>query len=97
MDVVLDASVALTWCFRNQATPATSLLFESAVAGSKMFVPAHWPSEILTGLTRAAQSGRLDDDRVDTLLAQLPALDLAVDLQPMQTQWEQSLWFARTG
>jgi predicted nucleic acid-binding protein len=91
MDVVLDASGALPWCFRDEASPATDQLFEMALAGVRLFVPAHWPTEILSSLTKAARLGRLDDTRVNSFLEQLPSFEIVVDLEPMSRLWAQCL------
>jgi predicted nucleic acid-binding protein len=84
---VLDASAALPWCFRDEATRQTDSLLALVAAGERVFVPSHWPSEILNGLTRAVRRGRLDDPSVDRFLRILVAYDIVVDALPIIEQW----------
>jgi len=92
---VLDASAALPWCFRDEATPETDLLQARAASGERIVVPAHWPAEILSGVTRAARRGRLDDPSVDAFLDALPLYDIMVDARPMAEQWSDALQLTR--
>ena len=71
---VVDASVALAWCFVDEASPAADAALgrlerEEAVA------PAIWPLEVANGLRTAERRGRLDQDdmpRMRELLLSLP-------------------------
>ena len=42
---MLDASIALTWCFEDEATPATRDLLRRLIAETAS-VPSIWPIEI---------------------------------------------------
>jgi predicted nucleic acid-binding protein len=88
---VLDASSALPWCFRDEATPETDSLLSRATAGERIYVPAHWPAEMLSGLTRAARRGRVDDPAVDRFLSLFPAYNIAVDAGAFQSRWNEAL------
>jgi predicted nucleic acid-binding protein len=55
---VLDCSLALAWCFSDEATPATLAMQERLYADSAA-VPALWPLEIANGLLTAMRRGRL--------------------------------------
>jgi predicted nucleic acid-binding protein len=93
--MVLDASAALPWCFRDEASPETDLLFQMASDGALFHVPAHWPTEMLGGLTRAARRGRLDPAQIDRFLQQLPGFNILVDLQPIASLWSETLPLVR--
>ena len=72
--VVVDASVALAWCFPDEASNyADGVLV--ALEGKKILVPAVWSLEIanaiLTG-ERQKRLGQLEVQRFITLLASLP-------------------------
>jgi hypothetical protein len=41
---VVDASVALAWCFEDEATNWTEEFLERLRQGDRIIVPAHWPS-----------------------------------------------------
>lgn len=95
MAFVLDASAALPWCFRDEATPETESLQARAATGERIVVPAHWPAEILSGATRAARRRRLDNPAVDAFLAALPLYDIMIDARPMAEQWSDALQLTR--
>ena len=56
---VLDNSVALTWCFEDERTPATKALLER-VGEAGATAPALWPLEALNGLLVAERRRRLN-------------------------------------
>jgi predicted nucleic acid-binding protein len=91
MAFVLDASAALPWCFRDEATAQTDLFLARAIRGERIYVPAHWAVEILNGLTRAMRRGRVHPAEVDFFLGWLPDFDIVVDLQPIEPQWAEAL------
>ena len=91
MAFVLDASAALPWCFLDEATTQSNHLLDQAVTGERVYVPAHWPMEVLNGLTRASRRGRLDDPSVVTFLATLVALDIVVEELSISEQWSEAL------
>ena len=47
--VVLDASVALAWCFPDEQSPYADQVLQ-ALEGRSVLVPAIWPLEIANGL-----------------------------------------------
>ena len=49
MSFVLDNSVALTWCFEDERTPATTALLVQ-IGESGALAPGLWPLEALNGL-----------------------------------------------
>lgn len=58
-----------------------------AAAGERIQVPAHWATEVLNGVTRAARRGRLDDRAVSLFLDLLPVFNLVVDQRSLPEQW----------
>ena len=96
MAFVLDASLALAWCFKDQATAASSELLARAQANETIFVPAHWPAEILNALSRAVRRGRIEDATADVFLQLLPAFDIVVDEYPIASWWTETIEITRT-
>jgi len=92
---VLDASSALPWCFRDEATAETDALLARATDGERIYVPAHWPAEMLSGLTRAARRGRVDDPGVDRFLSLFPVYNIVVDAGEFQSRWNDALPLVR--
>ena len=81
MTFVLDASIALAWCFDDESSPAADVVLdrlerEGAVA------PAHWPLEVANALRTAEARGRLGPSDVVRLRALLTALP--VELAPVE-------------
>lgn len=56
---VTDASVALAWCFEDEASALADQLLDRLRRGDKAVVPAHWPAEILNGLLVAERRSRI--------------------------------------
>lgn len=72
---VLDCSVAIAWCFEDEASPATDALLD-AVARHGAVVPALWPVELANTLRSGLRRQRIDPARLAAVLAQLARLDL---------------------
>ena len=76
--LVLDASVALAWCFGDESTPATwSVLqrLESEVG----HVPSLFPLEVVNILGLAERKERITAARTTEFLALLDSLPLEID------------------
>ena len=50
--LVLDASTALSWCFRDERTPGDMAVLERSSA-THAAVPSVWPLELANALVRA--------------------------------------------
>ena len=57
MSLVVDSSVALTWCFEGEHTPATIALLDR-VAEAGAMAQTLWPLEVLNGLIMVERRGR---------------------------------------
>ena len=77
-DLVLDASVALAWCFDNEATTATDLVLER-LATETAKVPAIWPVEVANALAVSERRRRLTPARTAEFIALLETLVIEVD------------------
>ena len=81
---VLDSSVALTWCFTDEATPATSALLDRIKIDAAV-VPSLWYLEITNVLALAERKGRLLPDKLVEFSELVSRLNLDIDLQsPLQ-------------
>jgi predicted nucleic acid-binding protein len=56
---VVDASVALAWCFADEASLAADVALER-LEREEAIAPAIWPLEVANGLRTAERRGRLD-------------------------------------
>jgi len=85
---VLDASVALSWAFRDEFGPYSRAVLE-ALAEAEAFVPSIWPLEVGNGLLVAERRRRLtraDVSQFVTLIQQLPIIIESVALEQGLTQ-----------
>jgi predicted nucleic acid-binding protein len=57
-DLVIDASVALSWCFRNEATAAGDRVLER-LANETASVPAIWHLEVANVLVLSERRRRI--------------------------------------
>ena len=86
MSFVLDNSVALTWCFEDERTAATTALLEQ-LGESGARAPMIWPLEALNGLLVAERRGRLDAGRRQILAGFLRALPVKLDDETASQAW----------
>jgi predicted nucleic acid-binding protein len=83
---VVDSSVALTWCFEDERTPATTaLLHRTGETGA--LAPQHWPLEALNGLMMAERRRRLDATRRQHLVGFLRDLPITLDPETTIQVW----------
>lgn len=75
---VLDASVALAWCFDDEGTPAAWALLDR-LQHTPAFVPALWALEVGNILLGAEKRRRITQARSVEFLGILGALDIRVD------------------
>ena len=78
MEVVIDASVALAWCFRDERTEATATLLER-VQTDAAAVPSLWHLEVANVLALAERRGRITPAESTELIALLETLEIVVD------------------
>lgn len=84
-DFVLDCSIAVAWCFEDEAEPAVDALLDG-LKSSGGVVPALWPLEVTNVLLQAERRGRLSMAKVEDQLALLEALPIVVDT----TSWRRN-------
>ena len=77
-DIVLDASVALSWCFKNEATAAADRILER-LAAEAASVPVIWSLEMANVLVLGERRGRITPARTGEFIALLESLPIVVD------------------
>ncbi|HMN40700.1 MAG TPA: type II toxin-antitoxin system VapC family toxin [Phycisphaerales bacterium] len=86
MALVIDCSVAMTWCLRDEATPETDALLDRAVEET-FVVPSHWHLEVANTLSQARKRNRLTEEAVGSFIRDLASLPIEVD----ESTWKQAL------
>ena len=86
VSLVLDASIALAWCFADEQTAPIMAVLDRVVAdGAK--VPQLWPIEALNGLLTAERRGRIIGDMRRRLAGFLQDLPIAIDTETTVQLW----------
>jgi len=77
-DMVIDASLALAWCFKDELTEAATRLLEELQSGAAA-VPLLWPIEVANVLAIAERRKRITLAQRAQLIALLETLEIDVD------------------
>ena len=78
MSWIVDCSMAMAWCFEDEATERTELLLDRLEADPAV-VPLHWSLEVANVLRSAVRKGRLSEDNAAEKLMVLMSLPLRYD------------------
>ena len=92
---VLDASVAVAWCFEDEATEFTEGVLDLISAGAEALVPSIWPLEIANALLVAERRKRIALAKVTALLFRIAGLPISVRPTDPRHAFEQILPMAR--
>ena len=77
-ELVIDASVALAWCFSDERTEAAAGLLDRLAAGAAS-VPAIWHLEIANVLALSERRRRITPARSAEFITLLETLEIVVD------------------
>lgn len=91
---VVDASIALTWCFEDEASIGTDALFER-VRDDGAVVPALWHLEVSNVLLQAERRGRISRSDVAVRLGLIADLPISVDEETAARSMRETLALAR--
>lgn len=78
MSFVLDASLALAWCFEDEGGEYPVRVLE-ALGRSEAVVASLWTLEVSNGLLAAERRGRVESQQVTRVAQLLMALPIVVD------------------
>jgi predicted nucleic acid-binding protein len=92
---VIDASVALAWCFEDEATPDVDRILDS-VALNGALVPHLWKFELSNVLLQAERKGRITYAEIVSKLAMIEGLPIAIDEAGGSKAWKETLELARS-
>jgi predicted nucleic acid-binding protein len=91
---VLDASIALSWIFADEASPQTEALFER-VRDYGAVVPVIWYFEVANVVAHGERKKRLTSAQSTYLLSRLEQLPIDVDDQGRSRAFYETLQIAR--
>jgi predicted nucleic acid-binding protein len=92
---VLDASIALAWCFADEATPATDALLDR-LAEEEAVAPGLWRIEVANALVMAERRGRLSVAGLTRSVGLLQQLAVAIDPEGSERAFRELLDLARS-
>ncbi|HVS71281.1 MAG TPA: type II toxin-antitoxin system VapC family toxin [Phycisphaerae bacterium] len=75
---VVDCSVSMAWCFPDEASPFTNMLYDD-LPHSEILVPDIWSVETLNILVTAERRGRIKPDESDQFLSTLRHASIVID------------------
>jgi predicted nucleic acid-binding protein len=75
---VVDSSVALAWCFADEATPATDKLYDR-MEDETASVPSWWFLEITNVLFISERKGRITRAKIGAFIALIDQFQLEID------------------
>jgi predicted nucleic acid-binding protein len=75
---VVDASIALSWCFEDETSALTDAILERLLEQPAV-APAVWSLEIANGLRSAERRGRIDEQSIPAATQLLMSLPIVVD------------------
>ena len=92
--LVIDSSVALSWCFEEEASERSDALFEQ-VRGQGAVVPGLWHLEVANVLLQAEKRGRITTADLTMRLDLIAELPIATDYETTPRAWREILALAR--
>jgi predicted nucleic acid-binding protein len=92
--LVVDASIALSWCFDDEATPASDAIFQQ-VRSDGAIVPTLWYLELGNSLLYAERRGRIASGDVAIRLDRIAKLPIETDTEVASRAWREVLSLAR--
>jgi predicted nucleic acid-binding protein len=92
--LVIDASVALSWCFADEASEAGDAALDRVIAEGAL-VPQHWHLEVANVLCQGEKRGRIDLPRIRERLQLLAELTVTIDQEAGRRAWNEVFYLAR--
>ncbi len=76
---VIDASVAVAWCFEDESTTFTDGILDLLSMGAEGVAPGIWPLEVANALLVAERRKRISMAQVTALLGRIVQLPVSVE------------------
>ena len=92
---MLDASVAVAWCFEDETTAYTERILDAFSNGAEAMVPAIWPLEIANAMLVAERRKRITAAQVTAFMSRIAELPVTVEVPSARSAFTQILPLAR--
>jgi predicted nucleic acid-binding protein len=93
--IVLDASVALAWCFADEKSAYSEAVLDFLANGSQAVTPSIWPFEVANALLAGERRQRITIAQVTSILRRVADLPISVDPAQTDHAFQQILPLAR--
>ena len=93
MSLVVDSSMALAWCLRDEGTGATAAVLRDVIRDGAV-APSLWRLEVGNALQTAIRRKRITAEVRDSALADLRALEIVIDDETDARAWSRTLRLA---
>ena len=93
-DFVIDNSVVMAWCFKDEASQYADAILDSFEI-STGFVPSIWPLEVCNVLLVAERKRRISEAGSTRFIALLAELPIIVEQEPPERMLMEIFAFAR--
>ena len=93
--LVLDASVAVAWCFEDETTAYTENILNLLASGSDALVPPLWPYEVANGLAVAERRKRTTWAKITRFLQRVNGFPISIAANDGARVFDQVLSTAR--
>lgn len=87
MSFIIDASVALTWCFADEVTDATRAILRRLTDDDGAYAPSLWPLEVLNTLIVSQRRGRMSVEERQQQISFLHELPIIIDRETVEQVW----------
>lgn len=91
----MDASVAVAWCFDDEATPLTEGVLDLLAKGTTVVVPSVWPLEVVNAMLSAERRKRINVAQATAFLHRIAAFPISLDAMPLGRAFDQILSVGR--
>ncbi|WP_438752565.1 type II toxin-antitoxin system VapC family toxin [Pararhizobium sp. O133] len=95
MTIVIDASIALAWCFEDEASDETDAVTQDIIASGGL-VPSLFHLELANVLLQAERRGRISAAEISQRLELITRMPIETDPQTAGRAWSETLSLART-
>lgn len=94
MTIVIDASIALAWCFEDEASDETDAVAQDVIARGGL-VPSLFNLELANVLLYAERRGRISASEIAQKLDLIAQMPIETDPQTAARAWGETLSLAR--
>ena len=95
MTIVVDASIALAWCFEDEASEEADAVAQNIIENGGL-VPSLFHLELANALLQAERKGRISASEIAQRLDLIAQMPLETDPQTAGRAWNETLSLART-